>query len=325
MPSRERARRVVRDHSGGRVPAVIVGHLSTPWCRCYEAKARTDHPRPARRVSGRRRRCLTRALPAPAVRRARDPSPASSAPSRPLAARPAALDGHALRARRGRRCGSRWSREAGRRASPAACSPSAARGARPARLRDGGARGGAGAAAVAGRRRQGRGRGLRLRGDLSPSPADGAARRRSAGARFAEALDEVMGHFGRRAAEEMPAAPARHRHPRARRAPAGRRARDPGALGAGLGAADVEPIEREFSYARYFGMEEHRLRHRRFDGGMSEALDRAVFTSGDAVTVLPFDPRAGTRAPDRAVPRRAATRGATRIPGASRRWPGAAT
>ena len=41
-------------------------------------------------------------------------------------------------------------------------------------------------------------------------------------------------------------------------------------------------------------MEEHRLRHRRFDGGMSDALDRAVFTSGDAVTVLPFDPRAGS-------------------------------
>ena len=39
-------------------------------------------------------------------------------------------------------------------------------------------------------------------------------------------------------------------------------------------------------------MEEHRLRHRRFDGAMSEPLDRAVFTSGDAVTVLPFDPRA---------------------------------
>ena len=69
-------------------------------------------------------------------------------------------------------------------------------------------------------------------------------------------------------------------------------------------------------------MEEHRLRHRRFDGGMSDALDRAVFTSGDAVTVVPFDPRAGSGAPDRAVPRRAATRGATRGPGASRRWPG---
>ena len=41
-------------------------------------------------------------------------------------------------------------------------------------------------------------------------------------------------------------------------------------------------------------MEEHRLRHRRFDGATSDTLDRAVFTSGDAVTVLPFDPRAGT-------------------------------
>ncbi len=68
----------------------------------------------------------------------------------------------------------------------------------------------------------------------------------------------------------------------------------PVALGAGLGASDVAPIGREFSYARFFGMEEHRLRHRRFDGGMSASIDRAVFTSGDAITVLPFDPRTRT-------------------------------
>ena len=68
----------------------------------------------------------------------------------------------------------------------------------------------------------------------------------------------------------------------------------PRRLGAGLGADDVMPEARDFTYARYFGVEEHRLRHRRFDGGMSEMLHRAVFTSGDAVTVLPYDPRAGT-------------------------------
>jgi nudix-type nucleoside diphosphatase (YffH/AdpP family) len=65
----------------------------------------------------------------------------------------------------------------------------------------------------------------------------------------------------------------------------------PVALGAGLGAADVDAAERAFAYARYFAIEEHRLTHRRFDGGTSDLLERAVFTSGDAVTVLPYDPR----------------------------------
>jgi ADP-ribose pyrophosphatase len=112
-------------------------------------------------------------------------------------------------------------------------------------------------------------------------------------ARLRETLVEVMGHFGRRDPAEMPAllhgigirALGRVRAPE--RVP-------PVRLGAGLDVADVQPIDRTFSYARYFGMEEHRLRHRRFDGRMSDEVDRAVFTSGDAVTVLPFDPRAGT-------------------------------
>ncbi|HRO11448.1 MAG TPA: NUDIX domain-containing protein, partial [Amaricoccus sp.] len=112
-------------------------------------------------------------------------------------------------------------------------------------------------------------------------------------ARFAEALTEIMGHYGRRPAAEV----AGLLHGIGIRALArvrGAAGRTPAALGAGLTAADVVAEAREFSYARYFGMEEHRLRHRRFDGGMSETIDRAVFTSGDAITVLPFDPRAGT-------------------------------
>jgi ADP-ribose pyrophosphatase len=44
-------------------------------------------------------------------------------------------------------------------------------------------------------------------------------------------------------------------------------------------------------YAGFFALEEHVLRHRRFDGSMSPPLARAVFASGDAVTVLPYDPR----------------------------------
>lgn len=112
-------------------------------------------------------------------------------------------------------------------------------------------------------------------------------------ARFGEMLPEMMGHLSTRSAAEVAGllpgiairALARSRGPASVK---------PLGLGAGLTAGDVERMEREFSYARYFAMEEHRLRHRRFDGTMSAPLDRAVFTSGDAVTVLPYDPRART-------------------------------
>jgi nudix-type nucleoside diphosphatase (YffH/AdpP family) len=43
-------------------------------------------------------------------------------------------------------------------------------------------------------------------------------------------------------------------------------------------------------YARYFALEEADLRFRRFDGTMSGEVNRAVFVSGDAATVLPYDP-----------------------------------
>jgi nudix-type nucleoside diphosphatase (YffH/AdpP family) len=43
-------------------------------------------------------------------------------------------------------------------------------------------------------------------------------------------------------------------------------------------------------YAAYFAIEEHQLSFRRFDGSMSAVLDRAVFVSGDAAIVLPYDP-----------------------------------
>ncbi|SEN30050.1 nudix-type nucleoside diphosphatase, YffH/AdpP family [Gemmobacter aquatilis] len=43
-------------------------------------------------------------------------------------------------------------------------------------------------------------------------------------------------------------------------------------------------------YGHFFAVEEYDMRFRRFDGGMSEQINRAVFLSGDAVTVLPYDP-----------------------------------
>lgn len=112
-------------------------------------------------------------------------------------------------------------------------------------------------------------------------------------ARLAEALVEIMGHFGRRAPEEMPAL-LHGIGIRALGRARGRRREVPVVLGTPRSAGDLETLERDFAYARYFGVEEHLLRHRRFDGTMSEVLPRGIFTSGDAVTVLPFDPRAGT-------------------------------
>lgn len=108
-------------------------------------------------------------------------------------------------------------------------------------------------------------------------------------ARLAEALVEIMGHYGRRAAAEMPflvhgigiRALGRARAPQQDM---------PFVLGTPCHPGDVEPLSRDFAYAHYFGVEEHRLRHRRFDGTMSEVIGRGVFTSGDAVTVLPYDP-----------------------------------
>lgn len=52
---------------------------------------------------------------------------------------------------------------------------------------------------------------------------------------------------------------------------------------------DVQSLGVDRPYTKYFAMEEHRLRHRTFDGGWSPEIMRAVFTSGDAVTVIPYD------------------------------------
>lgn len=51
----------------------------------------------------------------------------------------------------------------------------------------------------------------------------------------------------------------------------------------------VEVASLNLPYAGFFGVEEYRLRHALFNGGMSAEVLRSVFTSGDAVTVLPYD------------------------------------
>ena len=53
---------------------------------------------------------------------------------------------------------------------------------------------------------------------------------------------------------------------------------------------DVQQVRLERPYTRYFAIEEHTVSHRRFDGAMSQDVQRTVLMSGDAVTVVPYDP-----------------------------------
>lgn len=57
-----------------------------------------------------------------------------------------------------------------------------------------------------------------------------------------------------------------------------------------LGSGEVVPIGMRMTHAGFFAVEERRISFRRFDGRMSETVGREIFVSGDAVTVLPYDP-----------------------------------
>ena len=56
-------------------------------------------------------------------------------------------------------------------------------------------------------------------------------------------------------------------------------------------ALDVEVIETRAGFRGFFRLDVHRLRHRRFDGTMTDVMTREIFERGNAVAVLPYDPR----------------------------------
>lgn len=55
-------------------------------------------------------------------------------------------------------------------------------------------------------------------------------------------------------------------------------------------AGQVQVTALRQPYAHFFAVEEYDLCYSRFGGGQSDTVTRAVFISGDAVTVLPYDP-----------------------------------
>ncbi len=64
----------------------------------------------------------------------------------------------------------------------------------------------------------------------------------------------------------------------------------PATLRRAAGQGDVTVARRTQPYAHFFSVEEYDLNFRRFDGSFSDTVNRAVFVSGDAATVLPYDP-----------------------------------
>ncbi len=122
------------------------------------------------------------------------------------------------------------------------------------------------------------------------SPEAWSARRRAYDIEFAR---DWMSQYGRRPAEAMDHVRAGigfRAHSRALAAKDGRAAHAHTGLRADLDRSAVELRAVERPYMEFFSVEEHFIRHRKFDGSMTPELKRAVFFTGDAVTILPYDP-----------------------------------
>ena len=52
----------------------------------------------------------------------------------------------------------------------------------------------------------------------------------------------------------------------------------------------IDIVERTTPFHGYFRVDRYRLRHRKFEGGWTEVIQREVFERGHAVAVLPYDP-----------------------------------
>ncbi|ERB66196.1 hypothetical protein N779_06315, partial [Vibrio coralliilyticus OCN008] len=53
---------------------------------------------------------------------------------------------------------------------------------------------------------------------------------------------------------------------------------------------DVEIISKEILFKGFFRMIKYRFRHKLFEGGWSEVIEREMFERGHAAALLPYDP-----------------------------------
>lgn len=98
---------------------------------------------------------------------------------------------------------------------------------------------------------------------------------------------EIMAGFGHVSAQAMRGRIGSLRVAAASAVRAGRAA----ARGLRVGTGDVTVSAAQPVHAGFFGLDVLDLTHRRFDGEDSPGIRREVFVSGDAVTVLPYDPQ----------------------------------
>lgn len=99
------------------------------------------------------------------------------------------------------------------------------------------------------------------------------------------AAREVMGYFGQRTAAQVAVMFPQIRARAWSRVLAGRQTSGQVVF---EGALDIKRQHR--AYAGFFALDEITLRHERFDGSMSEVLQRSYFVGCDAALVLPYDP-----------------------------------
>lgn len=127
-----------------------------------------------------------------------------------------------------------------------------------------------------------------------PAPADGPWSADGWRDRWAETVlataGDLMAHFGQHEAGAL-----RRRHGQmlvrgGARMRAGADRAGTASLRRRPDPADVAVEALHHPYNAYFAVEERDLRFRRFDGRMSGVLNRAVFISGDAAVLLPYDP-----------------------------------
>ena len=108
-------------------------------------------------------------------------------------------------------------------------------------------------------------------------------------ARWAEmschAAREVMGYFGSRSRAEIDGMFPVIRARATAKVNAARSLHGAGLLD---GKVSIEAQTRV--YSKFFALDELMVRHERFDGSLSDTLDRAVFVPVDAVCLLPYDP-----------------------------------
>ena len=136
---------------------------------------------------------------------------------------------------------------------------------------------------------------VRVRVSLTPEGAlaPGAPWRLSDwAARWGATVTAAAGDFLRGFGQSDPHEMLRRYHQMLIRGGARVRAGDPGPAAVRRQPLPGDVTEKAFRqpYAQYFAVEEYDLRFRRFDGTMSDVLTRAVFISGDASVVLPYDP-----------------------------------